>query len=223
MNPVKPAGMKLSRIFFTGMLISFLGTLPLGTLNVSAMQISVSDGTVSAFYFAFGALLVEMTYVRLSLVAMTWMRRQKKLLKSLEWVTLAIIVALSISSFYAAAQPSAGKNPILSNTLPLFWLGMLMSAVNPVQIPFWFGWSTVLFSRGVLETRKNHFNAYIAGIGLGTLVGNSVFILGGQLIVHRLEDNQQVLHLVIGSIFAITALIQAWKMWKHTDAISTME
>lgn len=215
--------MKLTRIFITGMLISFLGTLPLGTLNVSAMQISVSDGLVPAFYFAFGALLVEMAYVRLSLVAMSWVRKQKKLLKSLEWVTLAIILALAISSFYAATQPAAGKNPILSNTLPRFWLGMLMSAVNPVQIPFWFGWSTVLFSRGILQTREKHYNAYIAGIGLGTLVGNSVFILGGQLIVHRLQDSQRVLHLVIGAVFAITAMLQAWKMWKQTDAISTME
>jgi hypothetical protein len=54
-------------------------------------------------------------------------------------------------------------------------------------------------------------------------VGNSVFILGGQLIVHRLQDNQRVLHLVIGAVFAITAMLQAWKMWKQTDAISTME
>lgn len=215
--------MKLTRIFFTGMLISFLGTLPLGTLNVSAMQISVSDGAAPAFYFAFGALLVEMAYVRLSLVAMNWVRKQKKLLRSLEWVTLAIILALAVSSFYAATQPSVGKNPILSNTLPRFWLGIFMSAVNPVQIPFWFGWSTVLFTRGVLKPIESHFNAYIAGIGLGTLVGNSLFIFGGQLIVHRLQDNQAVLHVVIGAVFAFTALIQAWRMWKHTDAVSTME
>jgi threonine/homoserine/homoserine lactone efflux protein len=205
------------------MLISFLGTLPLGTLNVSAMQISVSDGIWPAFYFAFGALLVEMIYVRLSLVAMNWVRKQKKLLKALEWVTLGIILALALSSFYAATRHSVGKNPILSNTLPRFWLGTFMSAVNPVQIPFWFGWSTVLFSRGVLKPLETHFNAYITGIGLGTLVGNSVFIFGGQLIVHRLQDNQQVVHVVIGCVFAFTAVLQAWKMWKHTDAISTME
>ena len=72
--------MPLLRIFFTGMFISFLGTLPLGTLNISAMQISVSDGVRPAFYFALGALLVEMIYVRLSLVAMNWVRKQKRLL-----------------------------------------------------------------------------------------------------------------------------------------------
>ncbi|WP_315815821.1 hypothetical protein [Paraflavitalea speifideaquila] len=69
--------MKLLRIFITGLFISFLGTLPLGTLNVAAMQLSVTDGLRPAFYFALGALLVEMVYVRLSLVAMDWVRKQK--------------------------------------------------------------------------------------------------------------------------------------------------
>ena len=80
--------MNYRKIFFTGLLISFLGALPLGTLNVAAMQISVSDGIVPAFYFGFGALLVEIIYVRLSLVAMDWVRKQKTLFRWLEWLTL---------------------------------------------------------------------------------------------------------------------------------------
>src|SRR3982751_671155 len=96
---------KLLRIFFTGMMISFLGTLPLGTLNISAMQIAVSDGIPPALWFVFGALLVEICYVRVSLVAMDWVFRHKKFFKWLEWITVVIIVALAASSFYAATQP----------------------------------------------------------------------------------------------------------------------
>jgi threonine/homoserine/homoserine lactone efflux protein len=215
--------MQLFRIFMTGMFISFLGTLPLGTLNISAMQISASDGVRPAFYFAIGALAVEMMYVRLSLVAMNFICRQKKLLYFLEWVTLLIIAALAAASFYAATQPAVQKNPILSHTLHRFWLGALMSALNPVQIPFWFGWSTILFSRKILQSLPAQYNIYIGGIGLGTLLGNSVFIFGGQLLVDRLHTNQQLLQWIIGSVFLATALIQLWKMIRHRDAISAME
>src|SRR6476660_123973 len=97
--------MKLLRIFLTGMFISFLGTLPLGTLNISAMQIAVSDGIRPALLFALGALLVEIIYVRISLVAMNWVTKQKKLLRKLEWGTVIVILALAISSFVAAADP----------------------------------------------------------------------------------------------------------------------
>ncbi|HYE56042.1 MAG TPA: LysE family transporter, partial [Chitinophagaceae bacterium] len=119
---------KLLRIFITGLFISFLGTLPLGTMNIAAMQISVSDGLRPALYFAIGVLLIEIGYVRLSLVAMNWIRKQQRLFKTLEWITLLIIVALAISSFVAAADPAVKKNVVLSNTLHRFWLGVFMSA-----------------------------------------------------------------------------------------------
>lgn len=214
--------MKLFRVFITGMFISFLGTLPLGTLNISAMQISVSDGVRPAILFALGALLVEIIYVRVSLVAMNWVTRQKRVLRILEWATVVIITALAISSFIAAADPLVKKNVILSNTIHRFWLGVMLSAVNPVQIPFWFGWSTALFTRKVLLPQSHYYNLYILGIGLGTLMGNLVFILGGRLIVDLLDTNQKYLHLAIGTIFLITALIFLVKLLRHKDAISTI-
>lgn len=215
--------MPLLRVFFTGMFISFLGTLPLGTLNVSAMQISVSDGIMPALYFSFGALLVEIVYVRLSLVAMKRVIKQKKLLFALEWVTLLVLAALSISSFYAAMQPVVVKNPILSNTVHRFWLGAMMSAVNPVQIPFWFGWSTVLFTKHILQPRESNYILYMAGIGLGTFIGNCLFIFGGKLLVSKLNTNQHLLQIIIGCVFGFTALLQLWKMIRQKDAISTMK
>lgn len=213
----------LLRIFFTGMLVSFLGSLPLGTLNIAAMQIAISDGISSALFFSFGSLLVEVVYVRLSLVAMDWVRKQEKLFRILEWVTLVIVVALAVSSFYAATHPKVEKNVILSSTLPRFVLGVVMSAVNPVQIPFWFGWSTVLFTKKVLLPRQDHYNTYIAGIGLGTLAGNCIFIFGGLLIASKINNNQHLLNWIIGGIFSLTALIQLWKMWKKKDAAHNLE
>src|SRR5215212_4188727 len=116
----------LLKIFFTGMLVSFLGSLPLGTLNVAAMQLSVTDGVFQAILFSFGSLIVEMIYVRLSLVAMDWVRKQERIFRILEWVTLVIVVALAVSSFYAATHSNGQKNVILSSTLPRFLLGALM-------------------------------------------------------------------------------------------------
>lgn len=200
-------------IFFWGMLISFLGSLPLGTLNVAAMQIGIQESVGEALYFSFGSLLVEMVYVRLSLTGIDWVRRQHRLMRIMEWITLLIVVLLATGSFRAAFQEGGqGHNVMLDNPMPRFLLGMFMCAINPVQIPFWFGWSTVLFSKGILVPRARAYNLYIVGIGLGTLMGNAVFIFGGRWAVDRLSSSEYYLNLVIGSIFAITAIIQAIKI-----------
>jgi threonine/homoserine/homoserine lactone efflux protein len=208
---------KLIKIFFTGMVISFLGSLPLGTLNVAAMQMAITDGLNPAMLFGLGIMTTELIYVRLSLIAMDWVRKQKKLLKALEWFTLVIVLALAISSFYAALHPHVSKNVILSSNINKYLLGLMMCAVNPVQIPFWFGWSTVLFTKKILLPKNSHYNFYIAGIGIGTLLGTAVFIFGGKLIAEKIGSSQSMLNWIIGGIFTITALIQLIKILRHKD------
>jgi threonine/homoserine/homoserine lactone efflux protein len=205
----------LIRIFFIGMLISFLGSLPLATMNVAAMQISITEGVTTAMLFSLGSLTVEMIYVRISVVAISWIQKQKKLFSILEYVTLLIVLALAASSFYAALHPETQKNVVLSSTLPKFLLGALMCAVSPGQIPFWLGWSTVLFTKKILLPRNDHYNTYIAGIGIGTFLGNCLFIFGGMLIAGRISRNQHIVSWVIGGIFLVTAFIQAWQMWRR--------
>jgi threonine/homoserine/homoserine lactone efflux protein len=212
---------KLLKIFAWGLMISFLGSLPLGTLNVAAMQIGIQESILDAMYFSFGSLLVEMVYVRLSLVGIDWIRKQEKLMKIMEWVTLLIIVALAVGSFVAASKGNGEtKNILLQNNMHRFLLGMFMCAINPVQIPFWFGWSTVLFTKKILEPKNEQYNSYIVGIGLGTLLGNAVFIFGGKWLVQRIANSQQYLNWVIGGIFAITAIIQLVKMLMKKDSVT---
>ena len=213
----------LLKIFFTGLLISFLGSLPLATMNVAAMQISISETVTSAMLFSLGSLTVEMIYVRLSLVALNWIRRQKKLFKILEFITLGIVLALAAASFYAALHPGVHKNIVLSSDLPKFILGAAMCAVSPGQIPFWLGWSTVLFTKKILLPRKNHYNAYIAGIGIGTFIGNCIFIFGGLLIATKINANQHILSWIIGGIFLGTAIFQVWLMLRKKDAVEKIE
>jgi threonine/homoserine/homoserine lactone efflux protein len=215
--------MPIVKVFFWGMIVSFLGSLPLGTLNVAAMQISVQESVQSAILFALGSLSVEMIYVRVSLVGINWVRKQKILFRYMEWITVAIVLALAIGSFAAAMKPHPAKNVILNNHINRYLLGVMLSAINPVQIPFWFGWSTVLFTKNILQPKNSFYNLYIVGIGLGTLMGNFVFIFGGKWIVGKLNGNQNLLNWIIGGIFAVTAIIFLIKILLHKDGMKKLE
>jgi len=215
--------MGLVKIFFWGLMVSFLGSLPLGTLNVAAMQISVQENIRNAIFFSLGSLSVEMIYVRVSLVGINWVRKQKKIFRWMEWIALAIVVALAIGSFVAAMQPHHAKNVMLNNNINRFLLGVMLSAISPMQIPFWFGWSTVLFTKNILLPKNSYYNIYIVGIGLGTLLGNCVFIFGGKWIVQKLNGNQSLMNWIIGGIFAATAVIFLIKILLHKDAVEQLE
>lgn len=215
--------MGLVKVFFWGLMVSFLGSLPLGTLNVAAMQISVQESIQNAIYFSFGSLTVEMIYVRISLIGINWIRKQKKIFRWMEWITLGIVLALAAGSFIAAMQPHQAKNVMLNNNVHRYLLGLMLGAISPVQIPFWFGWSTVLFTKKILLPKNSYYNLYIIGIGLGTLFGNCVFIFGGKFIGQKLNTNQNLLNWIIGGIFALTALILLIKILLHKDAAKKLE
>ena len=106
---------KFFRIFFWGLLISFLGSLPLGTLNVAAMQIGIQESSQNAIWFSIGSLLVEMIYVRISLVGIDWVKKQQRLMKAMEWITFFIILALAAGSFIAALKSGVNSKNVLLN------------------------------------------------------------------------------------------------------------
>jgi threonine/homoserine/homoserine lactone efflux protein len=215
--------MGLIKVFFWGLVISFLGTLPLSTLNVAAMQISVQEGVQKAMNFSLGTIFTEMIYVGVALVGINWVRKQKKLFRWLEWITFIIVAALAIGSFIAATKQYESKNIILNNHMNRFVLGLILSAVTPMHIPFWFGWSTVLFTKKILQPIRYYYYLYIVGSGIGTFMANCIFIFGGKYIVEKLNANQNTLNWIIGGIFAVTAMIQLIKILLHKDVAEKLD
>lgn len=204
---------ELIQLFFTGLFISFLGTLPLGTLNVSAMQISVQENTRQAILFALGVALVEIFYVRISLKGMYWVSQNQRLFIFLQWLTVVLFLVLAVSCFRIAWKNGRSqKNLLLRSNVNRFLLGLTMSAINPVQIPFWFLWSTYLLSNKILLPVTLHYNLYIAGIAVGTLTALAVFIYAGKWVINKLNTSHRIINIIVGSVFIISAIVQLYRL-----------
>lgn len=109
---------------YYGMSISFFGSMVIGTIGLSAMQISITEGTRPAINFSIGSIVAEVIYVRLLLVALTWLRKQERIFKIMEWVAVLFVVILAVGSFKAALGHHGARNILLSYTMHRFWLGL---------------------------------------------------------------------------------------------------
>lgn len=204
--------MDLIYVAAMAMLISFLGQLPLGNMNITSTQIAVQEGLPNAWKFALGITLVEIAYLRLSLVGTRWVIEHETLFIALGWITVVLFLALGIYALFAAVKKKNDKAFILKNNINRFLLGISMSAINPVQIPFWFLWSTYLMNAGILKPVSAHFNFFIAGAGIGTLLGEVVYIHGGKWLIEKLKAGNKTLNQIMGAVFIVTALIQLYRM-----------
>jgi threonine/homoserine/homoserine lactone efflux protein len=201
-----------SRIFMWGMVISFLGALPPGIMNLAAIQIESREGAIAAIVYAFGSMLAEVFIVRIALSFMSWLTRSRRFFQWLEWMTAAMLVAFSAVCFITANSMSEFPVALPGMALPAFVTGILLSVINPLHIPFWMGWSTILMNKGILLPRSGQYNWYIGGIAMGTMVGFAVFIYAGRYLLHAFHENQLIINCTLGSILLLAAFMQVKKM-----------
>src|SRR5688572_6378261 len=100
------------RIFLIGLVISLLGSLPLGSLNITAMQLSVQENTRNAIRYGLGVALIEIIYVRISLKGIDWVMEHNTIFRVLEWCTVFLFLILAISSFITAGKKDEAQKNI---------------------------------------------------------------------------------------------------------------
>lgn len=209
-------------VFCWGMMISFLGTLPPGALNMVTTYVSASNGILAGFSFAVGCIIAEMLFVRFALISLNWISRRQQLFRKLEWITILIILVLAILTFKAAIYHTAFSSTLPANFTHPFWSGILFSSLDPMKIPFWFLWSTFLMSNSILMPEKIHYNFYVPGIGLGSLFGFMVFIYGGNYLISAFKEKQNIINWIIGIILLVTAIIQIYRTLQRRQPTTTL-
>ena len=203
----------MSITVFWGFLVSFLGQLPLGNMSFTATQVGLQEGIQKAWHFAIGVALIEMVYLRLALTGMDWVVQHRHIYLGLGWMTVVLFLILGIMAIVTAQkQQTESKALLLNNQLNRFVLGLSMSALNPVQIPFWVLWTSLLIQTQRLAVTGLAFNLFTIGAGLGTIVGLAVYIHGGKWLVQKIKASNRSLNLAMGIVFLITALLQLYRM-----------
>jgi threonine/homoserine/homoserine lactone efflux protein len=202
---------RLGKILFWGLLISFLGSLPLGSLNLITTYLSVSKGVPAALAFSIGCVISEFIFVRVAITSLNWLSKRQKLFKILEWITIAIILVLAVYSFIAAIRKTGFTSAMPADIRHPFWSGVLFSTIDPMRIPFWFTWSTFLIANKVLIPTNQYFNFYVVGIAIGSLLGFLPFIYGGTYFIGSITSHQNLINWAIGGILLITAAISIYR------------
>lgn len=194
---------KYLKIMLSGLLISFLGSLPFGTLNTTAFQIAAIQGISSALLFALAVVLIELIVVRITLTHANKINFQNRLFYYVFPIAIALLIYLSISSFMSSANPqeiqaNAFLFPMITSS---FFLGLVLSALNLMHIPFWIGWNSILLERKTLDKAPGMYSSYLIGIGLGSIAALMIFIFTGKFIYQNYQQYNHVIAFIMGCLY----------------------
>jgi threonine/homoserine/homoserine lactone efflux protein len=187
-----------------GALVSFLGSLPVGILNVSIVQISLQKGPKAALLFAVACAIIELGYSYIA-VRLTGALVDFAMYKHpIQLFSVAVFLIAGIG--YMRKKPSG---QVVQQRLGPFSLGIVLSLINIIAIPFWVLYTTVLSAYHWIDVDSAKEIAwFVTGISLGTLLGLMIFALLSQSINKRFSLQSSLVNKLVGLILIGSSLLE---------------
>ncbi|WP_354680820.1 hypothetical protein, partial [Mariniflexile fucanivorans] len=164
-----------NKSFVLGFIISLIGSLPLGYLNVIGLQILLEQGGLAVISFILGIIVVEFFVLKTVSFGAKWLVEQKKLLLFIDIFTILFLASIS---FYFMSNIN-NENSFSLSQLHLaqypFILGVLLNGLNAIQWPYWSGIYIYIFRTKKLKTTKKANYIFIIGALIGTGIGMLIF------------------------------------------------
>ena len=200
--------MKYIKASLIGFLISFLGALPPGTLNITAFNIAASGGINEALWFAFAVILVELIVVKITLMGSKKINFDGKWSFYIMPIGIVLLVYLAISSFMKLGDVTdlTQNDHLFPGLQSSFLLGILLSGLNPMHVPFWLGWNRFMTTKNFINDNWSTQAPYILGIGLGSLGGLFLFIYAGKYTFLEHSNYEMFVNLILGLFYLGFAL-----------------
>lgn len=205
--------MKGLRNLAVGFGISFIGSVPLGYLNVVGFEIYSQSGFARLMPYLFGVLAEESLVIYLTLLFADKLSKGGKLVKATEIFSIVFLLGLSVY-FFVRPESGAAETPVYVQYSP-FVAGAVLNAINFMQLPFWTGWNLYLINARYISVGTHLKYLYILGALAGTFAGMLLFILG----LHFLSENIDglsfyLMKVIIPVIFLGLALWQSYKFYE---------
>lgn len=208
--------MKALKNIVAGFVVSFLGSLPLGYLNIIGLDIYSKWGIDAVISFLLGIILIETIVVYLTVLFANKLATNKKILKFIDFFAVFFLFLIAYL-FYTNSNTSAEPQHYLEkyqNYSP-FLIGVVLSGINFIQIPFWMGWNLYLVNAKYISLLQKLKIYYIIGILVGTFFGMMVvIILLKTLSQNSFSFSKYIVPVLIPLFFVVLAFFQSYKVYQ---------
>jgi threonine/homoserine/homoserine lactone efflux protein len=202
-------------IFLITALISFLGSVQLGPVNLVIIREVLDGNRRGAFFVAFGICIPEFIYSFFALFAARWFLLHPALLQILEWSIVPLLFGLGI---YNLTKRSGTNGPEVKKKSSDFMQGFLISTLNPQMLPFWLTILVMLstYTFFVITTVYEK-TAFVLGTGFGEFAVITLIIW----LTHRHREyllnkmKKWNLNKLFGGLFFALAIFQSVKLLIH--------
>lgn len=199
-----------------GFVVSFLGSLPLGFLNVVGLEVYSQLGMYSLMLYILGTIAVEVFVVYYTLIFAHQLIKNTKLIKVIEVFGVFFLLFLALV-FHLKSSTTIESKSYLDTYLqwPIFFVGVFLCCLNFLQIPFWLAWNLYFLNGNYISSHKSLKFYYVFGTMLGVFLGMLFIISTLDKVYKQLTFfTAYLMPVLIPVFFVCMAVLQLYKVYK---------
>jgi threonine/homoserine/homoserine lactone efflux protein len=182
--------MMLLQVFLIGLVFSFIGSIPPGTLNLAVLQLGMEYKIKTALRFSLAVAIIEYPYAWIAVVFEDWVTSSPLIIENFQLITAVVMTVLGGFTLWSARKPS--DLSIRFNESG-FRRGIVLSILNPMAIPFWIGITAYLKAQNWIDlSSQTLVHSYVFGTSVGVMILLILFTFLAKKLAPYVKDHRYV-------------------------------
>jgi threonine/homoserine/homoserine lactone efflux protein len=192
------------KVFFIGAIVSFIGSIPPGTLNILVLQLGLENKLKAALRFALAVALIEYPYAWIAVEFEAWITSSPAIQQHFKLLAASVMIVLGVLGVWTAQKPTIVSVKMQESG---FVRGLILSILNPQAIPWWIGVTAYLKSEEfvVLDTPWR-VHSYVLGTAIGALALLTLLAILAERLSHLVTHNK-LLAMVPGIVLLVLGIL----------------
>lgn len=187
--------------FFLGIICNAIGYIPPGNINLTAVQITLNKGIKQAYYFIIAFSSVEVLFTFGVMRFVQWLSNTINLSQYIDMAMIVVFLIMGVITWRSRKEmPSTDESKKDS-----IRYGLLLGAVNPMQIPFWLFVGTYLMSHDWVQDGFLSLSIFSIGSGIGA----GLVLYGFARFARYIQDKFTISSYVVNKSIAILFFVLA--------------
>jgi len=201
--------------FVIGFLMAFIGLMSPGLLTMSTLNTAIDRGQKNAVKFAFGAVIPIFIQAHLALLGAGYIKSHSGIILSFSKIAVFVFLILSLIFFKQYRQRKLVLTTPRFSIRNSFLYGMFVSLINPLAIPFYFTYSTLLELNGLLIISEPYITGFVLGAVLGAFAILSIYAKHAPKLLGKLQFVAKHFKLILALIMFVLAVASFINIWRH--------
>lgn len=205
--------MQILKNIVVGFAVSFIGSIPLGYLNLIGYQIYSTSNFNQLNLYLIGVLFVEAIVIYSTLKLSSKVAMNPKWKNYISVFSFIFLLGIAILTFNSTSNTSNALDKYSSYlSYSAIISGVILSSLNFAQIPFWMSWNLYLTNEKYIfvEDKKELF--YVLGTVVGTYFGMLAIIFSIQAAKNKDYISPTFFSQYIWVIFLVLAIFQLFQI-----------